>query len=141
VKRIFQNISLLFLVSVYLLASIGVGIRECYSAGTKNVVILLSNSSCKSMHKHCTCSSHHCHKKAQSKKCCETRIHQLDHDYDLNQTNHNSQLISPVLTAYLDVENSFPELLRNSDSPEIFYSDPPPILSNSTYSFHSQWRL
>ncbi len=143
-KRVFQHISLLFLLSAYLLGTVGFGIHECSSSGSINVVLPFKSAHCNpSLHKHCPCCGmHQCHNKSHlQKKCCQTLMHHLDKDYDVNQINLCSQLISPDLTAYLDVNDGCLNLQIQSINSEIITGDPPPILNHSTYSFHSQWRL
>lgn len=140
-KRVLQYISSIFLVSVYLLASVGVGIHECSAAGTRNVVIMLRDKPCELIHQHCSCGSHHCHSKAHSKKCCETHIHHLDHDYNVSHTDINTQSVLQVLIAYIYPVGINSDLLLPTEYPEILYGNPPPKLNQSTYSFYSQLRL
>lgn len=143
-KRALQHISLLILLSAYLLGTVGFGIHECYASGSRNIVLPFKSARCTpSIHKHCPCCGmHQCHNKSHlQKKCCQTNMHHLDQDYNVNQVNSISQLISPDLTACLYINHAFSELQLESDISEIINGDPPPILSHSTYLFHSQWRL
>lgn len=142
VNRFLKHTFSILLVFTYLTASLGIGVHECNSAGTKSVQLVFTKTICAPNHKHISCSSGGCHGK-HKKKCCETEFYHLDRDYDVGQTNSYSHLISQVIalgvfSSDFDSYSLQPENIKGSVK---LLDHPPPDLKQGTYSFHSQWRL
>lgn len=142
-KNVLKYSVSILLAFMYLLASVGIGIHECSASGTKNIVFFYSDNSCEAIHCHCACGSHDCHNIKHSKKCCETEFHHLSNDYDISQSNFQTQQFIPTLTACICISDLYSSnyLSSNSNNANVLFTDHPPSIKNDTYSFHSQWRL
>jgi len=143
-KVLKYSVSIL-LAFMYLLASVGIGVHECSSSGTTNVLIFYSDNTCESLHSHstCACGSHDCQSKIDYKKCCKTEFHHLNSDYDVCQSNFHLHHFFLSLAACVCTSGSYGSdyLSDNSKYLNISYADHPPSIKYDTYSFHSQWRL
>ncbi|MDP3436453.1 MAG: hypothetical protein Q8S04_04365 [Bacteroidales bacterium] len=76
------TLTVLLLVA-YFVTSPGFGVHECSKEGTRDILLLTSETSCEDIHTHCGCASQDCSDKEHDNNCCKTEIHHLDLDYNI----------------------------------------------------------
>ncbi|PKP00047.1 MAG: hypothetical protein CVU13_00600 [Bacteroidetes bacterium HGW-Bacteroidetes-8] len=141
VNLVKYSLTVLLLVA-YFVTSPGFGIHECSSEGTRDILLLTSQTSCKDIHTHCGCASQGCSNKVHDNNCCKTEIHHLDLDYNIVEITSTI----PVYFCALEFATlPFSDVaLTNSPSgyryTEIRHGPDIPS-SNKICSYNSQWRL
>jgi hypothetical protein len=144
-KGAFKYISTTIILSIYLLASAGIGVHECRAKGTIDIVPLFSSATCESIHHHnyekCPCGGNGGH---HSEGCCKTDIHQLGSDYYNGQQLHFShdkifQFHHLFLPDFADIVPQASILHTKIFNFKI--KEGPPLLTSNPYSYLSQWRL
>ncbi|PKP06513.1 MAG: hypothetical protein CVU10_02820 [Bacteroidetes bacterium HGW-Bacteroidetes-5] len=132
----------ILILSAYFVTSPGFGIHVCSKEGTRDLILLSSNTSCDDIHSHCGCSSGSCTGTKHDNNCCETEIHHLDSEYNIveitsNTPVHFSVLDNAIFTFEevalfnLQLGYKYTEIRHGPDIPH----------SKNICSYISQWRL
>lgn len=130
------------LLVAYFVTSPGFGIHECSTEGTRDILVLTSQTSCDEIHTHCSCESQGCQESKHDSNCCKTEIHHLDLDYNIVEITSSIPVYFCALEfatlPFSDINISNTQFGYNYT--EIRHG--PDILSSKNIcSYTSQWRL
>ena len=143
------------LVFCYIIATVGFGVHECATSGSRDIVPLYGDLSCEMIHKTHT----HAHEGDHDCSCgaCGGSEHQDEHhDNSCCSTkviviNDNQEVAAPIAVtvpdSFLpdlnwDCESSHSIVVFSDNSSHYHYSDGPPLpVCDIRLSFISQWRL
>ncbi|MDD2595340.1 MAG: hypothetical protein PHD11_05925 [Bacteroidales bacterium] len=163
-NKVFRNIFCVLVTLLYISSYMGFGIHECKTDGTKDLILMVGDTSCEAIHTHshehlhsdsgvCHTHSHICdqHHGVEA-DCCECN-HSGSHLHSSDCCNTNVYVVSDVQNSSSDtlVKVFAPELslesvfiVAETVSPalvaELNY-DPAPLISDYSSSFLSVWRL
>ncbi|MCK9625131.1 MAG: hypothetical protein M0R23_01535 [Bacteroidales bacterium] len=163
-KNFIRNSFCLILIPVYLFAYMGFGLHECTAEGTKDLFLLMGDTSCESIHSHshehlhkqsgvvhthahiyghhheaeechCNCTGH---TEYHTANCCETAVYVIT-----DTQNDESDNIAKALISEIIINNN----IESPISPSLCYlvqqiiSDSPPDESGNSLSYLSVWKL
>lgn len=130
-------------IAQYVIASLGISVHKCNSAGTVDVTILYTDSACEQVHDHCKCGSSHCHSQKHDDHCCTTEVHSIDKDYDASYVQSISKPVMELIAVLHTLSERESFLLENSNqhNPFIGVKRPPDLCSRQVLNLISQFRL
>ena len=71
-------ITIPFVILVYLMAFLGIGIHTCSASGTQDLILLVGDVSCEEIHNHSHCSDNtDCEGHHHDENCCKTTIYEV----------------------------------------------------------------
>lgn len=165
-KSLPKHIFCVVLILTYVLSYMGFGIHECMCEGTKDLILMMGDTSCEAIHSHTHphlhtgCSESHTHPHIvghhhgdeegcccgdhstldHNENCCNTNIYIVSADQDAGK-----DLLADIVVPEFTIEHSY-FIIHNTTadlSAELYYDDAPPLSlrGGDPLSSLSVWRL